>query len=82
MKLGLNNEIGNLVAILIIATFVFYKGFMYQDLLLGILGLLLFIYEGYRICKLHQKSPKNKDIKLSKIEKPISENIILEIRDK
>ena len=82
MKLGLNSEIGKIIATIIIILILVFKGFIYQDLLLGIIGMLLFLYDFYWIYRLYLKSSKNNDIKLSKIEKPISENITLEIIDK
>ena len=82
MKLGLNSEIGKIIATIIIILILVFKGFIYQDLLLGIIGMLLFLYDCYWIYRLYLKSSKNNDIKLSKIEKPISENITLEIIDK
>ena len=86
MKLTLNDEIGKLIATLIIGPIMIYKGFIYNDLLLGILGLLLLVYDGYWICKYYSKKNKlNKDklkIDNDSINDNTEENITLEVSNK
>ena len=81
MKLTLNDEIGKLIATLIIGPIMIYKGFIYNDLLLGILGLLLLVYDGYWICKFYQKKHKLSKDKIS-LDNSVNENIKLEITNK
>lgn len=77
--MNLSDEIGKLIAVAIIAPIMIYKGFIYNDLLLGILGLLLFVYDSYFICKYYSKK-HNLAKKETIIDVP--ENIILEVIDK
>jgi len=79
MNLSPNDEIGKLIATIIIAPIVIYKGFIYNDLLLGILGLLLLVYDGYFICRYYSK--KHKLMKKKSIIHN-DQNITLEINDK
>jgi len=81
MKLTLNDEIGTLIATLIISPIMIYKGFIYTDLLLGILGLLLLVYDGYWICKYYSKKHKE-GIDIDNNIEHEQENITLEVSDK
>ena len=73
-----NDRIGNFIVLIIIAPVIFYKGLNYNDLLLGIIGLLLLVYNGYLICSFYLKKIK-KDIV---VNNDIIQNITLEISDK
>lgn len=91
-----SDEIGKIIVIIIIAPILLYKSFVLEDLLLGVLGVLLFIYDFYWF---YQYSKKKKvtvvneendevNLDLSKLdnqknkEQIISDNIKMNIESK
>lgn len=91
-----NDEIGKIIVIIIIAPILLYKSFILEDLLLGVLGVLLFIYDFYWFYQYSKKKKvtvvnEEKDevnLDLSKLdnqkhkEQSISDNIKMNIESK
>ena len=57
---NVNDEIGKLIVIIIISPIIIYKSFIFEDLLLGVIGVLLFIYDFYWFYQYNKLSNKNK----------------------
>ena len=57
---NVNDEIGKLIVIIIISPIIIYKSFIFEDLLLGVIGVLLFIYDFYWFYQYNKMSNKNK----------------------
>ena len=52
----ITDQYGRIFAVLVFAPYLIYSGYKYNDKILSILGLILFVYELFWIC--------NKDLKL------------------
>ena len=68
--LSINDEIGKIIAVFIISPILIYKGLIYNDLTLGLLGLMLFLYDSYWIYKSKTHNYKNNN-KISKNNKDL-----------
>ena len=56
-----NDEVGKIIVIIIIAPILIYKSFILEDLLLGVIGILLFIYDFYWFYQFKSKKKKDTD---------------------
>ena len=90
MKKYFSDEIGKIIVILILAPIILFKAFLYQDLTLGVVGVLLFIYDFFWYYKYKNAQPedilesdknmeqdKKFDNQFDKIDKDKSEDIIM-----
>ena len=58
-----NDEIGKIIVIFIISPILIYKSFILQDLLLGVIALLLFIYDFYWYNQYFKKNKEEENTK-------------------
>ena len=90
MKKYFSDEIGKIIVILILAPIILFKAFLYQDLTLGVVGVLLFIYDFFWYYKYKSEQKEDKlnsdknmeqdkkfDNEFDKIDKDESEEIIM-----
>ncbi len=74
--INFNDEIGKIIVIFLISPILIYKSFILQDLLLGVIGLLLFIYDFYWYNQYFKKKKEeeNTNNKILKQDKLIKNN--------
>ena len=60
-----NDEIGKIIVIFIISPIILFKAYVFNDTTLGLLGILLFIYDFYWLYN-YKKHKDNKNIFLAK----------------